>query len=94
MLGLDGSISEMHLLKIKSALVVEEEDDEDIDENISSLFWTHLQEQETTKNWLGFYPMLAGGACPAWAQQAPHDLVTGEHCSPPLKTYSIIFKVS
>jgi len=38
MLGLDGSISEMHLLKIKSALVVEEEDDEDIDENISSLF--------------------------------------------------------
>jgi hypothetical protein len=36
MLDLDGSISEMHLLKIKSALDVEEEDDKDIDENISS----------------------------------------------------------
>jgi hypothetical protein len=38
MLEVDRSISEMHLLKIKSALDVEEEDDEEIDENISSLF--------------------------------------------------------
>ncbi len=61
MLEVDRSISEMHLLKIKSALDVEEEDDEEIDENISSLFWTHLQEHETTKNWLGFIPCLQGG---------------------------------
>jgi hypothetical protein len=54
-------------------------------------WWKHFksllnssQEQETTKNWLGFIPCLQ--AYPAWAQQTPHYLVTGEHCSQPLKT--------
>jgi hypothetical protein len=85
----------MHLLTIKSALDVEEEDDEDIDENISSLFWTDLQEQETTKELAGVYLMLARGDLPGLSStSSPWPCIWRTLFPTPGKHYSIVFKVS